>query len=210
MATAVPEVQGNGAAAPPNQIEVENPATGRVVANVDVVPPDAVPELVARARAAQPGWEALGFEGRAEVFKRAQRWMVDNSDRVIRTLISETGKAWEDAQLAELPYVMGSFEFWAKNAQRFLAEEKVKTASPFVKGRKLRVRYAPVGVVGVIGPWNYPLINGVRRRHPGDGRGQRGGRQAQLGDAAVGDADGRDAAPVWAARRRLSGRPGLR
>ncbi len=160
MATAVPEVQGNGAAAPPNQIEVENPATGRVVANVDVVPPDAVPELVARARAAQPGWEALGFEGRAEVFKRAQRWMVDNSDRVIRTLISETGKAWEEAQLAELPYVMGSFKFWGKNAQRFLAEEKVKTASPFVKGRKLRVRYAPVGVVGVIGPWNFPLING--------------------------------------------------
>ena len=160
MATAVPEVQGNGAAAPPNQIEVENPATGRVVASVDVVPPDAIPEVVARARAAQPGWEALGFEGRAEVFKRAQRWMVENSDRVIRTLVSETGKAWEEAQLAELPYVMGSFQFWAKNAQRFLAEEKVKSASPFVKGRKLRVRYEPVGVVGVIGPWNYPLING--------------------------------------------------
>jgi acyl-CoA reductase-like NAD-dependent aldehyde dehydrogenase len=56
-------------------------------------------------------------------------------------------------------YVAGSFGFWAKNAQKYLAEEKVKTASPFVKGRKLTLRYAPVGVVGVIGPWNYPLTN---------------------------------------------------
>ena len=89
MATAV--------AAPANQIEVENPATGEVIAAVDVVSPERVPELVARARAAQPGWEALGYEGRAEVFRRAQRWMIDNSDRVIRTIISETGKAWEEA-----------------------------------------------------------------------------------------------------------------
>jgi acyl-CoA reductase-like NAD-dependent aldehyde dehydrogenase len=151
MATAV--------AAPANQIEVENPATGEVIATVDVVSTERVPELVARARAAQPGWEALGFEGRAEVFRRAQRWMIDNSDRVIRTIISETGKAWEEAQLAEVAYVTNAFGFWAKNAPKYLAEEKVKTASPFVKGRKLVVRYVPVGVVGVIGPWNYPLTN---------------------------------------------------
>ena len=160
MATAVPEVHGNGGAAePPKQIEVENPATGRVIASVDVVGAERIPELVARARAAQPGWEALGFEGRAEVFKRARKWMVANSDRVIETIVSETGKAWEDAQLAEVAYVASAFGFWAKNAPQFLAEEKVKTASPFVKGRKLTLRYAPVGVVGVIGPWNYPLTN---------------------------------------------------
>jgi acyl-CoA reductase-like NAD-dependent aldehyde dehydrogenase len=160
VATAVPEVQGNGGAAgAAKQIEVQNPATGRVTASVDVVPPERIPELVARARVAQPAWEALGFEGRAEVFKRAQKWMVANSDRVIQTIISETGKAWEEAQLAEVSYVAGSFGFWAKNAQKYLAEEKVKTASPFVKGRKLTLRYAPVGVVGVIGPWNYPLTN---------------------------------------------------
>src|SRR4029079_10424687 len=52
-----------------------------------------------------------------------------------------------------------AFRFWAKSAEKYLAEEKVRSASPFVKGRKLIVRYAPLGVVGVIGPWNYPLTN---------------------------------------------------
>jgi acyl-CoA reductase-like NAD-dependent aldehyde dehydrogenase len=53
------------------QIEVQNPATGQVIASVNAVAPDEVPALVARARAAQPGWEALGFEGRARILRRA-------------------------------------------------------------------------------------------------------------------------------------------
>jgi acyl-CoA reductase-like NAD-dependent aldehyde dehydrogenase len=160
VATAVSEVQGDGgAAAPAKHIEVENPATGHVIARVELVPPEGIAELAGRARAAQPGWEALGFAGRARVLNRAQKWMVDNSDRVIRTIVSETGKAWEEAQFAEVAYVAGALGFWAKNAPKYLAEEKVKTASPFVRGRKLTLRYAPLGVVGVIGPWNYPLTN---------------------------------------------------
>jgi acyl-CoA reductase-like NAD-dependent aldehyde dehydrogenase len=147
-------------AAPPKQkIDVENPATGQIVASVDVVGPERIPELVERARAAQPGWEALGFEARAQIFRRCQKWVIDNSDRIIETIVSETGKAWEDAQLAEVGYAASAFGFWAKNAEKYLGDERVKTASPFVKGRKLIVRHVPVGVVGVIGPWNYPLTN---------------------------------------------------
>jgi acyl-CoA reductase-like NAD-dependent aldehyde dehydrogenase len=146
--------------APPAQkIDVENPATGQIVASVDVVGPDQIGELVERARAAQPGWEALGFEARAQVLKRCQKWVIDNSDRIIETIVSETGKAWEDAQVAEVGYAAPAFGFWAKNAEKYLADERVKTASPFVKGRKLILRHVPVGVVGVIGPWNYPLTN---------------------------------------------------
>jgi acyl-CoA reductase-like NAD-dependent aldehyde dehydrogenase len=147
-------------AAPPAQkIEVENPATGQIVASVDVVGPERLAGMVDRARAAQPGWEALGFEARAQVLKRCQKWVVDNSDRIVETIVSETGKAWEDAQLAEVSYAAGAFSFWSKNAEKYLADERIKTASPFVKGRKLILRHVPVGVVGVIGPWNYPLTN---------------------------------------------------
>src|SRR5690242_20814968 len=101
--------------APPTtqKIDVENPATGQVVASIPAVAPELVPELVARARAAQPGWEALGFEARAQLFKRCQKWVVDNSDRIVETIVSETGKAWEDAQLAEVAYAAAAFGFWA-------------------------------------------------------------------------------------------------
>src|SRR5215208_8483131 len=154
-------VAGTGAngAATGRTIEVEDPSTGKVIASIPVVPPEQLAELAARARRAQPGWDALGFEGRAAVLKRCQRWISDNSRRVIDTIVSETGKTYEDALTAEIGYAVGAFAFWAKNAQGYLAEEGVKTASPFAKGRKLIVRYAPVGVVGVIGPWNYPLTN---------------------------------------------------
>jgi len=139
--------------------DVENPATGKVIGTVPVVAPEAVAERAARARRAQPGWEALGFDGRAAVMKRCQRWISDNSERVIDTIMSETGKAYEEALVAEIGYAEAAFRFWAKSAEKYLAEEKVRSASPFVKGRKLIVRYAPLGVVGVIGPWNYPLTN---------------------------------------------------
>ena len=142
-----------------DRIRVENPATGELVAEVPKLTADAVPALVARARAAQPAWEALGFEGRAKVLRRAQKWMVDNADRIARTIVSETGKAYDDALLAEVAYAISAFGFWAKHAPRFLADEKVRTSSPFLVGRRLVVRYRPLGVIGVIGPWNYPLTN---------------------------------------------------
>ncbi len=140
-------------------IDVTNPATGEKVATVPALTGAEVTELFARARAAQPAWEALGFDGRARILKRAQKWTMDNTDRIVATIISETGKTYEDAQLAEVSYAASGFGFWAKNAEKYLRDEKIKTSNPFVFGRKLKVRFEPVGVVGVIGPWNYPLTN---------------------------------------------------
>ena len=94
-----------------------------------------------------------------KVLLRAQKWIVDNRERVIQTIVDETGKTYEDALIAEFNYAAAAFGFWAKNAPKFLADEKVRTASPFVIGRKLVVRYQPLGLIGVIGPWNYPLTN---------------------------------------------------
>ncbi|MEX1142530.1 MAG: aldehyde dehydrogenase family protein [Thermoleophilaceae bacterium] len=140
-------------------IEVQDPATGGTAGSVPRMLPDDVAPMVERARAAQPGWWELGFDGRAAVLRRAQRWILDNSDRVIRTIVSETGKTWDDAQAAEVSYAATAFGFWAKKAPKYLADERVRTGSPFLLGRKLVVRYRPLGVVGVIGPWNYPLTN---------------------------------------------------
>jgi acyl-CoA reductase-like NAD-dependent aldehyde dehydrogenase len=148
----------NGASTRP-EIEVRNPATGEVIGRVPDLGPEEVAELARKGRAAQPGWEALGFEGRGRILRRAQKWVLDNADRVINTIVSETGKTYEDAMFAEISYAASAFGFWAKNAEEFLADEKVRTSSIMVKGKKLISRYRPVGLVGVIGPWNYPLTN---------------------------------------------------
>jgi acyl-CoA reductase-like NAD-dependent aldehyde dehydrogenase len=140
-------------------IPVENPATGETVATVPDLGPEAVAEMAARGRAAQPEWEAYGFDGRARVLVRAQKWLMDNAERVVETIVSETGKTYEDAQLAEIGYAGNAFGFWAKEGPKYLADESVKSSQILVKGKKLILRYRPLGLIGVIGPWNYPLTN---------------------------------------------------
>ena len=114
--TTVRESTASNGAGKAAAIEVENPATGKVVASVPVVAPEDVAEHANRARRAQPGWEALGFEGRAAVMKRCQKWISDNAERVIETIQSETGKAYEEALVAEIGYAEAAFRFWAANA----------------------------------------------------------------------------------------------
>jgi acyl-CoA reductase-like NAD-dependent aldehyde dehydrogenase len=149
----------NGVPDAEQNIPVENPATGEIVATVPDLGVEAVAQMAARGRSAQPGWEALGFEGRGRVLLRAQKWLMDNAEQVIATIISETGKTFEDASLAEISYAGNAFGFWAKQAPEYLADERVKSGQLLVKGKKLILRYRPLGLIGVIGPWNYPLTN---------------------------------------------------
>jgi acyl-CoA reductase-like NAD-dependent aldehyde dehydrogenase len=144
----------------PVQKAVIDPATGETIAWVDELGPEAAVKAAARGRAVQPAWEALGFEGRARVMRRAQKWVTDHSDELIATIVSETGKAWEDAQMAEVLYAASAFGFWADEASTYLADERIKVSAPLLKGKKVITRYAPLGLVGVIAPWNYPFTNG--------------------------------------------------
>jgi acyl-CoA reductase-like NAD-dependent aldehyde dehydrogenase len=161
MATTTDKQTNGRAAVQPDTIVVENPATGETIATLPAATDADVPEMVARARAAQKPWRELGFEGRSKILRRAQKWVLDNADAFLDTLVAETGKTREDAVLAELGYAASAFGFWAKNATKYLADEKIKPSTPFLLGRKVFVRYEPIGVVGVIGPWNYPFTNGV-------------------------------------------------
>ncbi len=141
-------------------IGVENPATGEMITTVPLLGEAELRDMAERARAAQLGWEAMGFEERGRLLRRAQRWMADNVERIIDVVCSESGKTHEDAQLADYGYTISALAFWAKQAPKYLADEHVPSwNNPMVAGKKLIVRYAPVGVVGVIGPWNYPIAN---------------------------------------------------
>jgi acyl-CoA reductase-like NAD-dependent aldehyde dehydrogenase len=139
-------------------LKVKNPATGQVIAELQSLDRDATLELVRRARAAQPGWEALGFRGRGSLMRDMRKWLIGNRKRVIRTLSDENGKPYEDAQL-ELFYCADALGFWSRKAPKWLADERERPHSPLLLGRKVINRYLPYGVVGVIGPCNYPLIN---------------------------------------------------
>jgi len=157
-ATQQEQAETNGSAT--RTIGVENPATGELITTVPVLGADELAAMAARAREAQPQWEAIGFEGRGRIMRRAQKWMFDNAQRVLEMVVSETGKTYEDAQLADFGYTASALGFWAKEGPKYLEDERVPSwNNPVAAGKKLIIRYAPVGVVGVIGPWNFPIAN---------------------------------------------------
>jgi acyl-CoA reductase-like NAD-dependent aldehyde dehydrogenase len=144
---------------PEAEIAVENPATGAVIATVPAHTAEQVAAAVSRARAAQPAWRDLGFPGRARVLDRARRRLARGAERVIASIVAETGKPYEAAQMTELAYTLKALGFWARRAPAYLDDERVAPVSSLIKRRRLVTRYEPLGVVGVIGPWNFPLVN---------------------------------------------------
>ncbi len=89
MQQRTPTATDGGAAA--NTITVENPATGRAITTIPVLGANELRQMAARARQAQPQWAAIGTDGRARIMRRAQKWMLDNVDRVLDTVVAETG-----------------------------------------------------------------------------------------------------------------------
>jgi acyl-CoA reductase-like NAD-dependent aldehyde dehydrogenase len=141
------------------EFAVENPATGEVIAHCPDLGAADIAAMARRGREVQPAWDALGFEGRGRILRRMQKWVIDHQEEIIAVIRSETGKTYEDALIAEISYGAAAFGFWAANAPKYLADEKVRSSAVLVKGKRLMLRYKPLGLVGVIGPWNYPLTN---------------------------------------------------
>ena len=148
----------NGGDAPAaEQIEVRNPATGERIATVPVDSPESVAETVARLRANQAEWEAIGIEGRAHWLGKLRDWLLDNSERILDTMQAETGKVRADAS-GEPQYLADLINFYGARAAKFIGEEAVRPHTPLLASKKLRVQYRPHPVVGIISPWNFPLI----------------------------------------------------
>ncbi|HEV2859079.1 MAG TPA: aldehyde dehydrogenase family protein [Solirubrobacterales bacterium] len=140
-----------------DSIEVRNPATGAVIENVPIDSPEKVAETVRRVRANQPEWEAIGIEGRYHWLGKLRDWLLDNQERVLDTMQRETGKVRADAE-NEPGYLADLINFYGSRAAGFIGEESVRPHSPLLAAKKLRIQYRPHPVVGIISPWNFPLI----------------------------------------------------
>ncbi len=143
-------------AADPKRIDVLNPANGEVVGTIEVDTPERIAATVARVRANQAGWEALGNEGRYHWLGKLRDWMLDNTEEIADTMQAETGKVRGDTA-SELIYLADLINFYGTKADGFIGDESVRAHSPLMASKKLRVQYRPYPVVGVISPWNFPL-----------------------------------------------------
>ncbi len=148
---------GSSAPSPTETIEVLSPANGERVGSIETASAERVAETVARVRANQSEWEALGIAGRHRWLGKLRDWLLDNQERVQDTMQAETGKVRPEAA-GEVPYLTDLINFYGTKAAKFIGEETVRPHSPLLATRKLRVQYRPHPVVGIISPWNFPLV----------------------------------------------------
>ncbi|WP_030189433.1 aldehyde dehydrogenase family protein [Streptomyces violaceorubidus] len=133
---------------------LRSPATGAPLAEHPVDGPEEVARAVARARQVQAGWAALSAPRRRAHLLRWKRALASDLDAVARTIAEETGKPAGDAAL-EVVLTLEHLGWAARNADRVLGRRRVRTGL-FTVHQRAWLTHRPVGVVGVIGPWNYP------------------------------------------------------
>ena len=139
-------------------IEVRNPADGTIVGEVPNDSPETVAAKARELRLFQPEWEALGPRGRKPWLLKFQEWILDNAEHITDVLQSETGKVRAEASM-EVPMTADILNYWAQNAEAFLADSHPKPHSPLGKTKRLTTVHRPYPVVGLIIPWNFPFMN---------------------------------------------------
>lgn len=133
-----------------------DPATGEVIGTYPVHTAADAEAAVIRARAAGAWWDSLGFAGRAERLRRWKGIVVRRLPRLCALVRAETGKPLGDAQL-ESVLAIEHIAWAGKNARKFLGPKR-RPAGLLLANQAATVEYQPLGVVGVIGPWNYPVF----------------------------------------------------
>ena len=139
---------------PRETIPVMAPYTGAAFASIPWGTAADLELAVARARAAQAEWSRRSFADRGRIFLRFHDLLLERQSEVLDLIQWETGKARRHAFEEILDTAVVS-RYYARRAERLLRPRQRKGALPLLtRTRELR---SPVGVVGLIVPWNYPL-----------------------------------------------------
>lgn len=134
-----------------------DPATGRVNANFEKTSPLIVPQLLARARAAQAEWAKRSIEDRCAMMSTLQREILKARDVLADAVVRESGKPRAEALFADVFVALDSAVYFAKNGAESLRPETVSHHSLAAKAKTGTLYYEPLGVLGIISSWNYPL-----------------------------------------------------
>jgi acyl-CoA reductase-like NAD-dependent aldehyde dehydrogenase len=153
--TTKPNERDQGPAVP-GDLASFNPATGERVGAVPTVTPEQVQGIVDDVAEVQPFWAQLSLRERARYMRRTARVLVDHSDEIAELLTREQGKPRVEAYTMELLPTIDLLHWCADHGQRILADEPIKYTQIMLKQKKSFFSYEPIGVVGVIAPWNYP------------------------------------------------------
>lgn len=137
-------------------IEKRSPVTGERLGEFPITSREGVIAAVARARAAHTSWRETSVESRLAILDRIKEVVRTHGEEYARRISEDTGKPLVDSLLTELMSVPLYIDYYKKSAPKILARKKIATPILF-PGKTSYIEHFPVGVVGIISPWNFPF-----------------------------------------------------
>ena len=134
-----------------------DPATGRVLRELECAGESEIKAAVARARAAQEAWAEIGVKRRIATLREFQRGLLEKKSEIAEAITQEAGKPVAEALTTEVLVVLDAVRFLIENAHRLLRDEPIPHGNFATKLKRGRLIREPYGVVGIISPWNYPF-----------------------------------------------------
>jgi acyl-CoA reductase-like NAD-dependent aldehyde dehydrogenase len=134
-----------------------NPATGEVLREFESAGQSEVRAAVARARAAQESWAAIGVRKRIAVLREFQHRLQERKSEIAEAISCEAGKPVAEALTTEVLVVLDAARFLIENAYRLLGDEALPHGNLATKLKRGQLVRQPYGVIGIISPWNYPF-----------------------------------------------------
>jgi acyl-CoA reductase-like NAD-dependent aldehyde dehydrogenase len=136
-----------------------NPASGEIIGRYPIFTAKEVAAVVTRAHEASNGWIELGFSGRKKVLLAWSRYIINNIEQIAQLISLETGKPLSDSRL-EIANAVNHIGWAARHAEEIMRTSH-RAPGALMANMSATVERSPLGVVGVIGPWNYPIFTPI-------------------------------------------------
>jgi acyl-CoA reductase-like NAD-dependent aldehyde dehydrogenase len=133
-----------------------DPSTGDEIGRAPLMSAVDVAGAVRRARAAQLAWAALSYRDRARFVLRARELVLAQLEEIATLISRETGKPPAEAISMEIVPTLDLMNHFARNTERLLKRQRIDIGQYGLMGRSSYIFYKPLGVVGIISPWNFP------------------------------------------------------
>ncbi|HWF88713.1 MAG TPA: aldehyde dehydrogenase family protein [Pyrinomonadaceae bacterium] len=133
-----------------------DPSTGAEIGRAPLLDAKEVNAAVARARAAQPAWARLSYRERARFILRARELVLTQLEEIAKLISRETGKPVTEAIAMEIVPTLDLMQYFAGKTKQLLKRKRIGLGQYNLMARTSYIIYKPLGVAGIISPWNFP------------------------------------------------------
>jgi acyl-CoA reductase-like NAD-dependent aldehyde dehydrogenase len=142
----------------PDKIQCYDPSTMQYLGEMPAMTPEEVVEMTERARQVQPMWAQSSFADRRRVLMSMVNYITSHKEEICHVVARDSGKPRLDTMLGEILTTCEKFRAVCEHGEKWL-EREYRPSGPIMMHKRAYVEYHPLGVIGVIAPWNYPFHN---------------------------------------------------